>query len=605
MNTRLWMGLATGLLLSGLGVEAQEQGEMVVTATRTERDAATLGSSVTLIDRAQIEQSGYIYALDLLRTVPGVEVLQSGGPGKVTSVFLRGGASTHTLVLIDGIRVNSASSGLYDFADLVTADIEKIEVLRGSQSTLYGSEAIGGVISITTRKGGESVRDVSIEGGSLGLFGVRGSLRGGDTHHVQASASYEAWDGVSAASESAGNTEDDGYENTSASIRFGGPLAGGQYDIRIRAFESESDLDGFGLSGPEDAFDFIADRDALVASLGFTRDLSDTADWSLRVGLSDETLEGSDPVTDFNNYSIDSQLLDVDAQLNAALSDAHLFTAGYAFEERDGKNAGSFDESVDIHSVFVQDQWTLRERMYLTLGARFDDHSAFGDETTYRADYAWICPENIARVHASVGSGFRAPTLNDLYFPGYGNPDLEAETSVSWDIGYEHRFADGVVVVDVTYFASEVDDLIGYDASTFTAGNIDDAEIAGVEGSVAWSVNETCSLSVNHTYTDTEDKATGEALARRAKNRTSLTASSTAWENLTASLTVLAVSDRVDTDGSDMDDYERVDLALTYQLTELLTPYVRVQNLFDQDYEEVTGYTSPGIVAVGGVRATF
>ncbi len=398
MNKRIWLGLSAGLVVGSMGasVQAIEADEVVVTATRTERSIKTVGSSVTVISRDDIERSGHIYALELLRSVPGVEVTQSGGPGKTTSVFMRGSASSQTLVLIDGVRVNSSTSGGYDFADLSTADIERIEVLRGPQSTLYGSEAIGGVVSITTRKGGETVKSASVEGGSLGLFGARGSVRGGESHPFSASVSYEQWDGVSAASESAGNTEEDGYENISASFTLGGELGGGRYDAIVRVFEGESDLDGFGMSGPEDALNYVRTREGLLAGLTFFHDLGDASDWSLHLGVNDESIEGVDPVVTFNNYTIDSQVVDVDVQMNSELSASHLGTAGYSFEQREGENVGSFDESTDISAVFVQDQWTVRERMYLTLGTRIDDHSEFGNETTYRGLRVDLSREHLA-----------------------------------------------------------------------------------------------------------------------------------------------------------------------------------------------------------------
>ncbi len=607
MTKRLWLGLSAGLMVGSMGahVHAIESDEVVVTATRTERSIKTVGSSVTVISREDIERSGQLYALELLRSVPGVEVTQLGGPGKTTSVFMRGAASSQTLVLIDGVRVNSTTSGGYDFADLSTSDIERIEVLRGPQSTLYGSEAIGGVVSITTRKGGATAKSASVEGGSLGLFGARGSVRGGGSRPFAASVSYEQWDGVSVASESLGNTEEDGYENISASFTLGGKLGGGRYDTVVRFFEGESDLDGFGMSGPEDVLDYVATREGVLAGVTYFHDLGDASDWSVHLGVNDESLEGVDPVVAFNNYTIDSQVLDLDVQMNSTLSVAHLATAGYTFEKRNGENVGGFDESLDIHSVFVQDQWTMHERMYLTLGARIDDHSEFGNETTYRADYAWIFPEKTARLHASIGSGFRAPTLNDLYFPGYGNLDLNAETSVGWELGYEQALLEGELVLDVTYFASEIDDLIGFDTTTFAVGNTAEAEISGVEASAVWMASEGCTLSLSHTYTDPKDKSDGSQLARRSKNRTVATIAARCADVLTSSLSVLAVSDRVDTDGTQMDNYERVDIALSYKWTELLTPYLRVQNVLDQDYEEVPGYTTPGIVVVGGLRGEF
>ena len=588
--------------------QATVREEIVVSANRLELPARRVGSSVTVLDRDEIEARHESTLLEVLRTVPGIAVVQAGGPGKAASVFVRGGNSSHTLVLIDGVRVNSNSSGEYDFSDLVTDDVERIEVLRGPQGTLYGSEAVAGVISVTTRRGEGPTRfRGEAEVGSDGYNRVFAGVSGGDERlDYRLSVSRTETDGVSAASEDAGNTEDDPWENTTLSGRFGvGWGSDGRADLTLRYAQGDTDLDGFTFGvGPTDDLNAVQERKALQTGLTVTQPLASWWKQTVFVGASRDELTGSDPDTFFNNFEIGNDTTELALTSEIAAGRSDVLTFGYRVEKRESDIADSFDESVYLRSFFVQNLWTVADRLDLTLSLRSDDHSKFGSETSWRATASWLALPDTGtaglRFHGSVGTGFRAPTFNELFFPGFGNPGLDPETNDGYDLGAEATLAGGRLVVDLTWFDNTFEDLIQFGIPSFV--NVAEASADGLELAVRYEPSTRFLVRASYTRTDTEDLTTGLQLSRRPRDRSTLDLDFRPSERWRGLLSLLAVSDRIDFDGTPMDDYERVDLSLSYRWTERLHPYLRVENLFDEDYAEVSGFTTPGAVAVVGLR---
>lgn len=586
--------------------------KITVTADRAERPVESVGSSVTVITAEEIEIRRARHVADLLRTVPGLEVVRGGGSGQVTSVFLRGGSSSQTLVLVDGVRVNSATTGAYDFADLTTDQVEQIEIVRGPQSTLYGSEAMAGVIAITTRRGGDE-RQVNVlaETGDLGsqrwaisADGKAGnwdySLVAGHQETGNVSAAALTTDALSAA------IEDDPYESTTFAGRFGLALANeGRLELSLRSFDAEVQNDGFdfGSGKPVDAFGRVQEREATQGALRYQQKIGNRVEQTFVAGFQDDDLQGLDPNDPFSNFTIESSRVELTSQTDVRLSSNNVLTLGYTYEEREGGSVGSFDESVEIESFFVQDAWSVGDRIHFTLGGRHDDHSTFGSESTWRATVSWEASAS-TRIHASAGTGFKAPTLNDLYFPFFSNPDLLPETNTAYDIGLEQRFGDKVTL-DVTFFDSEYEDLIVFDFATFTPQNLAEATASGTEISLALRPGPTWGINASYTILDSEDKATGAALPRRPEGRGVLDLFFKPGERWRGVATFLSVSDRVDNGGVPMDDYERLDLVLHYKMTRGLEPYVRAENVFDEEYEEVPGFLTPGSVWAFGLAARF
>ncbi|MDA8018768.1 MAG: TonB-dependent receptor [Thermoanaerobaculia bacterium] len=582
--------------------------EITVAANRIETPIDEVGSSISVLDRSDIERHAWSTVADALRSMPGLEVSRSGGVGQLTSVFVRGGSSSQVLVLIDGVRLNSATSGAYDFSAMTTDAIERIEVVRGPQSTLYGSEAVAGVISIVTDRS-ESER-----------VHVTGRVEGGDDDHHRLELSVGARRGsfdyrisladhhtedASAADARRGNPEVDAWSNTTATARFGWALGGGEmgrFDVDLRHVDSDVEIDGFSFS--EGAVDDLDARNLRTARIGsVTLELTPTDRWTqtVRLGVSDDELQGEDPTNPFGNFIVESETLQAstrtDLRLEAQNVD-HTLSFGAEWESRDGGSVGSFSDEAEIASFYLQDRLSVG-RLHLTLGARYDDHDQFGDETTWRAAAA-LGVGTSGRLRASWGTGFKAPTLNDLFFPGFGNPDLVPETSEGFDLGYEHRFGDRWRL-DLTGFDLDFENLIAFDFATFLPQNIASASSTGVEVQVAYE-GERSRLVAHHTWNETEDEATGSQLARRPEHRSVMDLSWRVTDSWNVATRLVAVADRIDSDGSELEDYERLDLTVEYAVTERWRPYVRLINVLDEEYSEVGGFGTQGATALVGLR---
>lgn len=580
------------------------QEDIVVTANPLPTRAESVGSSVTVLGADEIARRGEPFVLELLRTVPGLEVSQGGGPGSVAGVFLRGANSNQTLVLLDGVRVTNTSGG-FDFSGLTADGVERIEVLRGPQSTLYGSEAIGGVISLTTRRGAPGFHlDVDGSRGSRNSRQLAVAADGG-------SGSFD-WsfglgdrkaDGWSAASEARGNTERDPFSDRTLSARLGGALPGaGRVDLTVRRLDAEASLDGFDTA-PVDDPNYVQTRRLSVASLDVAKPLASFWDLRVRAGANEERVEGKDPDTFFNNYDIRSRLRRLGVESDFRLGAAGTLVAGASTERRDGKNAGSYDRSLDVDSVYLQSSWAVRDRLFLTAGGRHDGNSRFGGKTTYRVTGSALLPGSW-RLIGSAGTGFRAPSFDELFFPFFGNPSLRPENSFGADLGIEKQFqiGGGALTVGVTLFDNRLRDLIDFDFQTSTFNNVRRAEARGAEVTVRSELRSGLALQAGYTYTDSEDRDSGLQLARRPRHRWTLLAAFDPGGRVQGTASLVAVEHRIDSSGLPMDDYQRVDVSLQVRAFRWLTPYLRIQNLLDQKYEEIAGYTTPRRSAFLGVR---
>jgi vitamin B12 transporter len=579
--------------------------EIVVTANRIETPSESVGSSVTVIGRAEIERRQQPFVLDLLRTVPGLEVNQSGGPGALANVFMRGADPTQTLVMIDGVPVNDTTGGGFDFSGLRSDNVDRIEVLRGPQSTLYGSEAMGGVISITTRRGGPGfhaeldARDGSRNGRELRL-GADGSTAGFD---YSLSVAGQRTDGPAEAGESKTNP----FSGANASARLGvGLPADGRLELTFRHLDAKANLDSFVFGvGPVDAPAFEQRRWLSAGSLQFVQPVAGFCNLRLTAGLDDERTRGTDvPENPVDIYDFRSRHSELGAQSDFKLGKQDTLTVGLSREGRRGLNAGAFSQSLDVDSFYAQDNWSWRDRLSLTAGLRHDRYSRFGGKTTYRLTGSSLWPGSW-RLHGSLGTGFRGPNFDELFFPQAGNPRLRPETSQGADLGVERALRNGTVVADLTFFANRFRDLIGFDFTSFMFANTRRANAQGIEASLRLRPRTDLEIQGSYTYTSTRDLATGLALPRRPRDRWTLLAAFDRGARLRATLTLVAVAHRIDTDGTNMDSYQRIDLSLEYRVRPWFAPYLMVQNLLNQRYQEVSGYTTPRLWAFAGVRLRY
>ncbi len=593
------------LLLSGAGIARAQQvppasESVVVTATSVPEEETRVGSAVTVITRQDIEKSEKTLVSDLLRSVPGLDVVQSGAPGSLTSLFTRGTNSTQTLVLVDGARMNSPFFAGYDWSAMTTDNVERIEIVRGPFSALYGSDAIGGVIQIFTRAGGEGV-----SGRATGEVGNQGQGQGSafvsagkGPFQVTGSYRYAAFDGDRP------NT-DWRQRNGSARIEAKLPL-----DSRIALEGGVSDGE-VGNPGPAGAPStarglFREERIAMPAS--FTLSEANHLDVLLADVRSKPGFR--DTAGGFVSQT-DAQTLQARVADTERLG-AHAVTAFASWERwkvEDGSNFGPnlVGQRTTLWGVGAQDTAAFGP-LTVTGGFRFDRHSTFGDAWSPRGTIVWLSPGSLWKVRASGGSAFRAPTVGELYYPFGGNRDLKPERSTSWELGAERYVGAGRA--EVSLFWNDLRDLIVYDFATSTNRNIGLARTRGVEVGWRQALLPQLAADANYTYLDADNRITGQPLIRRPRHRASVGVDWQPIAGVAVSLRLIFVGRRPDNDplsGASVEDpsYVRFDMTARWQATSNLAPYVRLSNAFDRQYDEAAGYPSAGRLVAGGLDVRF
>ncbi len=609
--------------------KAEDQ-EIIVTATRIETPAREVASSVTVITRDEIECKQKKLVSEVLRDVPGLDVVQTGGPGQQTSVFMRGAKSEHTLVLIDGVEANDPISPgrSFNFADLTTDNVERIEIIRGPQSTLYGSDAIGGVVNIITRRGkGKPSATVMAEGGSYDTYRESASLLGGtELLNYSLSLSSLRSGGVSAAARWDGNRERDAYENATVSARLGlTPTEDFGLDLILRYVDSEGDFDNFGGpfgDDPNSVFDTQVFLSRLQGRLSLCDDM-----WEQTMGVSftdyNRRLKNDvDPLNPTSSLDSDfkGETVKLDWQHNFYLHETNTLTVGLETEEERGRSRsvsvstwGAFVDQMGsrtarTNSAYVQDQIRLFDRLFTTVGVRLDKHESFDSEVTYRVAPAYLIEETGTKLKATYGTGFKAPTLYQL-FSQYGDPDLSPETSKGWDAGFEQNVCGDRLTVGATYFENGFEDLIDF-GPAYKFVNVARARSEGVELFTSCRPVESVTVRAGLTRQDTEDETTGDPLIRRPKNKASLDVDYRCLnDKANVNLNVLYAGPRDDWDFSawpaarvSLDNYTLVNVALAYDVTERVQLIARVENLLDKEYEEAFGFGSLGLGVYAGVK---
>lgn len=584
----------------------------LLTPTRTEAFAGQIGSSYTVITSEQIANSKQTNVADVLRGTPGLDVVQQGPTGGVTSVFLRGANSNQTKVLIDGMPANDPSnaSRMFDFAQLSVDNVERIEVLRGPQSTLYGSDAIGGVINIITKRGeGPMSVRAEVMGGSFGTAREALNVSGGtNDYYYSFGASYYQTDGITAADARYGNTEKDGDRKANFSGRFGWtPSENVDVDYVFRYVDQDAELDDTSFDPTRPTVDNLVRQ--LRTSSFFNRvqarAMALDGFWEQKVGLNLTDYDRFD--TDPGFYSVpgfSGQSRQLDYQSNFFLSEQNTLTFGTDYLHEEARSTTVSELAQRNFGVYLDDQIRLTDRWSATAGARWDDHSAAGRANTYRLTTLYRFSTGTG-LHGSMGTGFRAPALAENYFPG-GNPDLRPERSKGWDIGLEQPLLDGRLVVDGTYFRNDFVDLIQYYEPApyvWVLENVGRAFSSGVEVTARYQFDECTTLLANYTYTFTEDLETGLPLARRPRHKASASVNRRLWcdqANLYAQLVYVGSRLNSSYDSIYLGEYFLLNLATTYDVTRSCQLFARIDNVLDQNYQEVYGFGVPGIAFYGG-----
>jgi len=601
----LWLFLISP---SAFAEEKVKLDEIVVTADRIEEPIRETTSSVTIIPQEDIQKMNVEFVPDVFRKIPELQVIQSGGTGTVASVLLRGGSSSHTLVLIDGIRVNSPTTGSFDFSGINVADIERIEIVKGPQSTVYGSDAMAGVISIITKKGeGKIKTDVSLEAGSDGTVNPSAAIAGGyKTVDYRFTGTYFQTDGISAAD---AGTERDGYRNAAFSGKWGfRPTEKLSIELTGRYSYDRSELDDFDFykSKAVDDPNFVQrGHHGLLSFRGIIR-ASDMWTQTIGASIARDNLTFRDPDTAFNNAETVTDIRTIDWQHDFSPAEFYSAVAGFEYRDEKGDSEGNFDKSMNNYALYLNNKLKLLEKLLIvTAGVRYDDRDISGSKATYRFGAAYTMPRAGTTFRASYGTGFRAPALNELFFPFYGNPNLKPEESTSWEAGISQNLFEDRLQCSITYFDQEYENLISTNPLTFTADNIADARIKGLEASVFAVVSRLVKIRTGYTYLDTEDKKTGEKLPFRAQDKVTL-----AFDLSNKDFSLVAdytfVGERFDSSVKrTLSSYSLINLSSSFRLSKVITLFARGANLFDEKYEEIGSFGTPGFSFYGGMRVSL
>lgn len=627
--------------------------ELLITAGAQPLPTKEVASSFTIISAEEIEAYQYHDVVDALQSVPGLHVVQSGGSGALTSVFTRGANSNQTLVMVNGLPINDPSSptGAANLGNIPLDNVERIEVVRGPQSALYGSQAIGGVINIITKTGGDTIASsAKVEVGTLGTVNTSADTGGsfGSSNYFL-SVARNATDGSDVTPSrlrGAQGNEKDGNENYNLSGNFGYKIADNlETSAFVQYTKANTDIDDSGsdsffnntyqnrnnqtkastfLLGGDIKGSFFNNAWRPKLTLGLTQSTSDSYDvvapndsiYSYTIGASGETQKA-----EFSN-AVD-------------LLENNLVTFGATYQRDEFKASGSRDftggflilpnsnANAHTYGAYLGDHITFDENFFLTLSGRYDMPSDFDNRFSYTIAPGYYIDATDTRLTASYGTGFKAPSLYQLY--GYdpnsfgnfyiGNPNLKPETSKGWDVGIEQGIFDGKLSTGVTWFKSDIKDAISIVYDSFfnsTAMNTDKLETKGVETFIAFDPFDNVTTRIDYTYTQVNSDSYTTTMTRRPRHKIGFTADWRPLDGTTLSTNVQWVDPGRDISRDGFvpyyvyaSDYTIVNIAASQKLTKSLTLTAGVNNLLNQKYEPAHGFEAAGIEALAGLAVTF
>jgi vitamin B12 transporter len=577
--------------------------EVTVTATGIETEVDEAPTAVTVVTRDEMDDAQADRVVDMLRRVPGLAVVGSGNEGKLTSVFTRGTGSSQTLVLLEGVRLNSAFFGGFDWSRVSTTGLRQVEIVRGPYSALWGADAVGGVVNLLPRRA-----DGGFEGRGFGESGPNGWRR------LEAEAGWagEVFDVYAAGYDRQSDGELENSDFSSRQFLVSTGISFGKRRSRLGMLVQNVDAEtGIPYVTPGDP---TPDR----RQWGESTLVAIPVSWHVGQRWTVDLI-GSRTVTAFD-FSDPSDVWVTASSTETTSTQARLASnhdlGGHTFswggewrsdEVTDASNLGPNleAEKVEVTSLFLQDVWSPHHRLRLLFGARWDDAEQWGSEVSPRAKLGWRLSKTF-ELTAGYGTAFRPPSIGELYYPSSGNPNLIAETSSSVDVGFIIRSRNGASRLEMTAFSTDLDDLIEFDFATYENHNIGSATIRGAEISWSRAIGSRGASIIQATYLDTEDD-TGMPLLRRPDWSGSWIVHGNFSRHLNGDVTVLYVGARDDVDPTTFErsrasGHTTCDVTLAYSLWSGIEITGRALNVFDEEYSEVLGYPAPGRRYFFGLR---
>ncbi|MGB0371291.1 MAG: TonB-dependent receptor plug domain-containing protein [Opitutales bacterium] len=604
-QTRTATLLASCLYTFGLSAQVDELEPVVFSPQRYSLGSADISASVTTLDTEDMYRFPTLSMASVLQDTPGVNIAGNGASGANTSVFIRGTESDHVLFVVDGIRMNDVNT-LYQnrIGGVPVGNIGTVEIARGPHSVVYGSDAIGGVVSISSRKGSE--------GTGYTFSGLAGS---NDTWAVAADGAAQYGKFAYSYGLSTFSTENErpnnDFEQHAGALRF-------DYDL-TEIWDIGSTVRVYDQTYGSPNTRFFPDLDNEDSETGILATVFANGafdDFNIRVigGVQDLQFVSLDPTFD-SRTDIDNRRWVLDLQADWSLGN-HTFVNGVNLDESENFSSGfgAIDESQTYVGLFLEDIWEVTEAFTLIGGLRWDDFDTFGSETTWKVGAVYTAIEDRLVLRGNVGTGFRAPSFIDLYADSsfyVGNPDLDPEKSLGWDLGFSLYALERKLEFSATYFRNELEDLITFDFSVFpgTSINLDEARTEGVELVLAYASEGWGDLSANYTWLDARDESTDARLLRRPEHTLGLDYSIEV-KDVQLELSSTWVLNREDIDGLtfariDGEDYFTTDVVVSYDFNDHVTLRGSVTNLFDESYETAHGFPTLGRGYFGQVVISF
>ncbi len=600
---------------------------IVVTATRIPTPESQVASSISVITADDIAARQLKTLPDLLQQVPGLNVVQSGGPGGQTSVFMRGTNSNHTKVLVDGIDVSDPTNptGAFDFSQFLTQDIERVEVLRGPQSGLYGSDAIGGVINVITKSGeGPAHYNASAEAGSFDTFnqaiGVSGSLEqfhyAANIDHFHSGETPVTPSYVLAPGE---RRIDDYDDDVTASTKLGYDIMDGldvglvaRYTSTHLRFTGDDFVDFYPLIFPDSSQSENDARQIYTRASGHWLGFGGAFESTLGVAYSNLKSSDFSPDDPRSDLAGDRVKADWQGVIRIAADEKLIIGAEHQRDEI----SLPISASTRIDSGYAELQSGFGASFFNSASVRYDDNDRFGGKVTFRLAPAYLIADSGTKLKASIGSGFKAPTLDQLFqsFPSFdffANPNLRPESSLGWDAGFEQALAAQSLRFGVTYFHNIIKNLITDNADFTSYTNVGRAVTDGVESFVAYQALPNLEMRLDYTYTQATDAVLQQELLRRPKHKVDLNAGWQPVKRVSLNATVLGTSSWIDGNRDftvarlTAPGFVTVNLAGSFDVTRHFAVFARIDNLFNHHYEDPIGFLQPTLGAYAGIKTAF